>query len=124
MRISQNIAERFRLDFSKTTDPSELISHLRDGGAAIALVGIPEGERIGLFSEEGHYILLLSTDGRELCILDPYYYEGKFKIPERLGRINEDNFPFLYCDVNTLHSQTHRKEQKYFLFKRSKNSAQ
>lgn len=114
------IAEKFALEYLHTVELGEVIEHLRGGGVAIALVGVPEGERVGLFSEEGHYILLVSTDGKEFCILDPYHHEGKYERPERVGKINYDNFPFLYCDVNVLHAQTHRPTVKYFLFRRKR----
>lgn len=46
------IAEKFGLEYSHTVELSDLIEHLRCGGVAIALVGVPEGEKIGLFSEK------------------------------------------------------------------------
>ena len=114
------LAQRFGLDLSTSLDPCEVVEHLRRGGVAIALVGVPEGEKIGLFSEEGHYILLVSTDGKQFCILDPYYKEDKFDIPERAGKVNFENKPFIYCDVDILHSQTHRPTVEYFLLSRAK----
>ena len=42
--------------------------------------GIPVGKEISLFaSGTGHYILLVSTDGKDICILDPSYKEGKYE---------------------------------------------
>ena len=112
------IAEKFGLIYTKTNDLDEAITHLRDGGAIIAHVGIPDGAPIGLFTKSGHYIFLISTDGEEFCILDPSWSPEKYKIPERIGRVNEVNAPYLYCDVNTVHSETKPGRTKYHLFAR------
>lgn len=115
------IAEKFNIEYSKTSDLSEAISHLQKGGVIVVHVGIPEGKEIGLFTKSGHYMLLISTDGKEFCFLDPSYSEEKFKIPERAGRVNEDNAPYLYCDVSTMDSECKPGRVKYHLFGRVKN---
>ena len=114
------IAEKFGLIYTKTNDLDEAITHLRNGGVIIAHVGIPDGAPIGLFTKSGHYISLISTDGEEFCILDPSYSTEKYKIPERIGRVNEDNAPYLYASVNTVHSETKPGRTKYHLFARKK----
>ena len=83
-------------------------------------MGVPEGKETGLFTKVGHYILLVSTDDKEFCILDPNYSPEKFTIPEREGRVNTRNAPCLYCDVNTVDSETRPNRVKYFMFKRIK----
>lgn len=112
------IAEKFGLVYTKTNDLAEAVAHLQSGGAVIAHVGIPEGAPIGLFTKSGHYISLISTDGKDFCILDPSWSPEKYKIPERIGRVNEANAPYLYCDVNTVHSETKPGRTKYHLFAR------
>lgn len=114
------IAEKLGLTYSKTNDLDEAIAHLRAGGAIVSHVGIPKDASIGLFTKSGHYISLISTDGEEFCILDPSWSAEKYKIPERLGRVNEDNYPYLYCDVNTVHSETKPGRTKYHLFSRKR----
>lgn len=114
------IAERFGLEYTKTSELSEAIEHLRCGGKIIAHVGVPEGKEIGLFTKGGHYISLIATDGKEFTILDPSYTPEKFHIPEREGRVDDADAPFLYCDVNTVHSETKPGRVKYHLFKRKK----
>jgi hypothetical protein len=111
------IAEKFGLVYSNTESLDEAIEHLQNGGKIIAHVGHPEGKP-GLFTMRGHYITLISTDGEEVCILDPSYKEDKFTIPERVGKVNDKNAPFLYCDKNILHGET--KGHRYHLFSRVK----
>ena len=114
------LADKFNLEYSKTNELDEAIRHLQNGGSIIAHVGIPEGKEIGLFTKGGHYILLVSTDGKEFCILDPSYSDEKFKIPERCGRVNEENAPYLYCDVNTVFDEAKPGRIRYHLFARKK----
>ena len=116
------VAEKFGLDYSKTNDPAEAIRHLQNGGVAIVLVGIPTGKEKGLFTAFGHYMLILSTDGEEFCFLDPSYTEKKFKIPERAGKVNEENAPYLYCDVNTMDKECENIlfDGRYHLLSRKK----
>ncbi|MBE6645265.1 MAG: hypothetical protein E7612_07825 [Ruminococcaceae bacterium] len=112
------IAEKFDIEYSKTSDLAEAIAHLQNGGQIIAHVGIPEGQEIGLFTKGGHYISLISTDGKEFCILDPSYTPEKFTLPERAGKVDFSRAPFLYCDVNTVDAETKPGRVKYHLFKR------
>ena len=114
------VAERCGVEYSKTDDLNEAIAHLQSGGVIVVHVGIPEGKEIGLFTRGGHYMLIISTDGKEFCFLDPSYTPEKFTLPERIGRINSENAPFLYCDVETMHSETKPNRVKYHMFKRIK----
>ena len=118
--LGPTLAEKFGIEYSKTSDLNEAILHLQNGGVIIAHVGVPVGKEIGLFTKGGHYILLVSTDGKEFCILDPSYTPEKFTIPERAGKVNFENAPYLYCDVNTVDSEAKPDRIKYHLFKRTK----
>lgn len=114
-------AERFGLSLEKTNDLNEAIAHLQKGGKIIAHVGIPEGATIGLFTKGGHYVVLMDTDGEKFTILDPSYKTDKFDIPERQGRVDTSNAPFLRCPVETLDSETKPGKTKYYLFARKQN---
>ena len=118
--LSPVIAEKFGLDYYGTSDLSEAIACLQKGGAIVCHVGIPEGKEIGLFTNGGHYMALISTDGKEFCILDPSYTPEKYHIPEREGRVNDKNAPYLYCDVNVVDSETKPNRVKYHTFMRKK----
>lgn len=111
------IAEKFGLEYSNTESLEEAIAHLQCGGQVICLVGHPEGKP-GLFTMRSHFILLTATDGKEFCILDPSYTPEKFTTAERAGKVNFENAPYLYCDVNTVHGET--EGRRYHLFKRKK----
>lgn len=112
------IAEKFGVEYSKTSDLSEAIAHLQSGGVIVVHVGVPEGQEIGLFTKGGHYMLLIATDGKEFCILDPSYSDEKFKMPERVGRVDESRAPYLYASVETVDSECKVGKVKYHMFKR------
>ena len=114
------IAEKFDVEYTKTSDLSEAIRHLQEGGAIVVHVGVPVGKEIGLFTKGGHYMLLISSDGKEFCFLDPSYNEEKFKIPERAGRVDESKAPYLYAPVETVDSECKPDKVKYHMFKRKR----
>ena len=114
------IAKKFGIEYSKTSDTQEAIAHLRRGGVIVVHVGIPVGKEIGLFTKVGHYMLIISTDGEEFCFLDPSYTPDKYTIPERAGRVNIDKAPYLYCDVQTMESETKPGKVRYHMFNRKK----
>ena len=114
------IAEKYNLKYSYTSDLDEAIKSLQCGAHIIAHVGVPEGKKIGLFTKSGHYISLISTDGKEFCILDPSLSENKFEIPERVGKVNTKNAPYLYCDVNVVDGECAPGKIKYHVFQRKK----
>lgn len=114
------LAKIYNLNFKKTNSLKKAISHLRKGGHVIALVTVPKGQEVGLFTKKSHFINLVSTDGKDFCILDPSYEVDKYNIPERIGKVNENNLPFLYVDVNEVDYQAKKETYAYYLFSRKK----
>ena len=112
------VAEKFGLCYKGADELEEAIACLRDGGAVISRVGVPEGADKGLFTNGAHYILLVATDGREFCILDPSYTPEKFHTPWREGRVDDSHAPYLYADVREVHEDTRPGRTKYHLFTR------
>ena len=119
------IAEKFGLVYTQSNDIAEAIAHLQCGGKIVVHVGVPESAPIGLFTKRGHYMLLIDTDGKNICLLDPSYSPDKFTIPERIGRVNTEHAPFLYCDAAVLHSETKEGKGyvKYHMFARKTTSS-
>ena len=117
-----DIAEMYGLDYSYTNDLGEAVECLRSGGKIVVHVSIHEPGKLGLFTKGGHYMLLVSTDGKDFCILDPSYTPEKYLIPERAGKVDVSHAPYLYCDINTVHAETKVSDKypKYHLFKRKR----
>lgn len=95
------VAEKFGLTHRLSESKEEAIAQLRAGGRVIALVTKKPDGTPGLFTKRQHFILLVSTDGEQVCILDPYVYPGKFQEEGRAGKVREDA-PFLYCTWDVL----------------------
>ena len=54
-----------------------------------------------MFTHGGHYILVVSADDNEACILDPSYKEGKYEEPGRDGKARAVD-GFVYCSLKVL----------------------
>ncbi len=113
-RLSPAVAERFDLNYKPSDSLDEVLEALQKGGKVIIHV------QKGLFTASGHYMLLVSYDGEDLCILDPSYKPTKFATPEREGRVNEAHAPYLYYNAKLMHEETSEKHTKYHLFWREK----
>jgi hypothetical protein len=114
------LAERFGLDYARTHQKEEVISHLRSGGEAVVMVGNSEEEgRLGLFTQRKHYMLLLSIDEKEeVCFLDPAFAKGeKYDVPEHRDKVRVD-FPFLYAPLDLLMGESLNCKPRFSLFKR------
>ena len=95
------VAEKYGLTYDTTNDVKKLVEHLQRGGMAIANSGGDREGYVGLFTHGGHYITILSTDGKDACILDPSYKEGKYEEEGRQGKA-EVHEPFVYCSLDVL----------------------
>ena len=112
--LCPTVAERFNLKYTPSEDIQEAIACLQAGGKIIAHV------KKGLFTNGGHYICLVSTDGKDICILDPSYTPEKFHTPEREGRVDDTHAPFVYCPANVLHDETKDGRTKYHMLERKR----
>lgn len=111
------LAELYDLEYAATNDVDLLIAHLQKGGEAAINVGGDHDDHIGLFSHVGHYIVAVSCDGEEFCILDPSYKVGKFEEEGRKGKVRV-KYPFAYCAIEDLVADVQNRETPFYLFKR------
>ena len=115
MLLGPAVAEKFGLHFETTADISKMLDCLQKGGRAIINVGGSHDDYVGLYSKGGHYILGVSFDGKELCILDPSYKEAKYEVEPHFGKVRVD-YPFTYCAPQTIVDDTQNRETPYYLF--------
>ncbi len=108
------VAKKFELAYTNTADLDTVKRHLQAGGQVVARM------KKGLFTNGSHYILLTAFDGKDFCILDPSYKIDKFDTPERVGRVDTANAPYLYCPAETVHAETEDDFTKYHLFSRKR----
>ncbi len=114
------VAEKFGLIYRPSDDMDEVLSVLHSGGMAIAR---PYGDRegyTGVFSHAPHFVLIISADEKELCVLDPAPEAGKFEQPGRAGKIDSICQPFIYCTSSTLDEDCTDSSPRYYLFTRKR----
>lgn len=111
------VAEKFGLSYRGTDDIAEMEQHLRNGGLAIANSGGDREGYEGVFTHGGHYILVISTDGTKLCILDPALEPGKFDSEGRRGKVTVKE-PFVYCSYEVLKKDCENRSPAYHLLAR------
>ena len=111
------VADMFDLSFSYTNDIDTAIAHLQQGGRVVALVGGDRDGYIGLFCKRGYFMLLLSYDGEEFCIMDPALSDEKYAEEGKAGRVRIDK-PFIYSSKEEIMLATEEKKTRYYLFSR------
>lgn len=80
-------SKAFPLKYERKTGISSALSAVRYNKAfCIANVG-----KSGLFSDSGHYVLIVDVGQVYLSVLDPYLYDGKFSKPGRQGKVIVSN---------------------------------
>lgn len=109
------LAEKFNLHYKLSGSMDEAIRCLQEGGRVIINVGGSHDDYVGLYSKGGHYILAIAYDGKELCILDPSYKEAKYEIEPHFGKVRVD-YPFTYCQPQTIIDDTQNRETPFYLF--------
>ena len=111
------VAERYGLDYAHTRDIRRAIAHLRRGGCVIVVVDGDREGYCGLFAKVAHYMVLLSYDGKEFCILDPSLSETKYEEEGRVGRVRVE-WPFVYASKEEIMLATEKRAHRYYLFSR------
>jgi hypothetical protein len=111
------VAELYDLEYQFSDSAEELADWLAKGGEAVCnVMGKYEG-RGGLLSNGGHYVEIVSYDGKEVCILDPDFSEEKFQTEARKDRIRVAA-PFVYCSMEDLMFTAAYWSPKFYLFRR------
>lgn len=116
-RFAPVFAEKLGLTHKVSSDIADVHRCLRSGGSVVALVRGTEGDKIGLFSNGGHYINVIGIekDGR-LAILDPSLQPGKYDIPARKDKIEVKYGYLVLTGAETLKEAESDKYPPYYLF--------
>lgn len=80
-------------NYEYTTSINTALSYLRKGYYIIVSCGN------GLFTTNGHYIVLVGINNDTLSIYDTYMYNGKFDIPSRNGKVMISGNT-IYCSID------------------------
>lgn len=120
MRVMSNaIADKFGLGLSTTSDENTLLKHIKNGGMAIANVGGDRSGYTGVFSDGGHYIVVVGAVNDQVSIYDPGYYVGKFNKAGRKGKVWVDG-NVCKCNISVLATDTANRSPAYYLFSAKK----
>ena len=79
--------------YNYTTNLNTALDYLRQGYFVIVSCGN------GLFTTNGHYIVLVGINGDTLSIYDPYLYNGKFNTASRRGNVTVSGNT-VYCSIS------------------------
>ena len=78
--------------YNYTTSFNTAIDYLRKGYFVIVSCGN------GLFTTNGHYVVLVGINENTISIYDTYMYDGKFDIPSRKGKVSISGNT-IYCSI-------------------------
>ncbi|HIU43854.1 MAG TPA: hypothetical protein IAB67_06115 [Candidatus Ventrousia excrementavium] len=97
------------------TDMGVLSRALEQGSIAVANVGGDRTGHKGVFSDSGHYLVVLAEapDGR-LVLADPYLYAGKYDKPHR--QAVEVVNSLLYAPPDVVDKDAENRSPRYTVF--------
>lgn len=107
------IADEFDIEYTETSNFDTIINLLRNNNYIIASCGN------GLFTSNGHYIVLYGIDGDTIKIYDPYLYSGKFDVSTRRGKVVV-NGNTVYCSISNFKKYANYKQ--FFCYKYNPNA--
>lgn len=113
--LSRALARTYGLKVTETNSVDVMQSALEKGGIAIVNVGGNRGSYKGVFSDGGHYLIVLgqAPDGR-LMLVDPYLYAGKFDKPHR--KVVEVVGNLLYAAPDVVDRDADNRSPRYTIF--------
>lgn len=117
--LSKAIENDFGLRCTMTNNIDTLVKHMHSGGAAIANVSGNRTGYKGLFSDSGHFIVVIGHETNVLTIWDPGSYVGKYNKPGRAGRAMVDGNN-VYVAPSVLDADCLGSQPRYFLFSTNK----
>lgn len=104
--------------FTTTTSESELVNHIKKGGMAIC----NQGDTYNVFSTAGHYVIAYKMVGKNIEILDPQMYDGKYDAYKRPQRIVKKTTNGCVVSQTEMGKATADRNPAYFLVSYSKPS--
>lgn len=118
LAMADELCRRYPLTYELTNDAGKMLQFLKDKqGMVIANSGGNREDYTGVFTRGGHFIVLAEARGRQIVVLDPNLYEGKFEEPGREGKVTvEGNLAI--TDVHVITEDCSNRTPAYFLFRK------
>lgn len=113
--LAPAVCKKFDLFYALTNDCGRVLQFLQEGrGMAVANVGGDREGYAGVFSEDGHFIVLAAARGREITVLDPWREEGRFDRPGRRDKVRVEGTTF-FTDVAVIARECDNRTPAYTL---------
>lgn len=114
--LARRVGEKFGLSIGTTSSLSALRAHLAGGGLAVA-----NADGSGMFSDGGHFLVVLDEHDGLLTLVDPGYYGGKYgsRYPARQKAVKvlgTGTSVLLRCAPNVLDADCTGRSPRYYLF--------
>ncbi len=101
-------ADKYGIEFKQTSDISVAIDCISKGGKVVAST---PGGSTGLFSTNGHFVVLVGLANNTFTVYDSYLYKGKYDLSFRKGKASvSGNNVYVSVDI------TKSEIQQYFCF--------
>lgn len=97
--------------FVTTTSENQLVAHIKKGGIAIC----NQGDAYNVFSTAGHYVIAYKMSGKNIEVLDPQMYAGKYDAYNRPQRIVKKTANGCVVSVNQMGKATADRNPAYYL---------
>lgn len=107
------VADQFNIGYTETSNMDTMLNLLENNNYIIASCGN------GLFTSNGHYIVLYGIDGDTIKIYDPYLYAGKFTTSTRRNKVTVDGNT-VYCSIGNFKKYANYKQ--FFCYKYNPNT--
>ena len=101
-------ADYFGIEYSRASNLDSAINAVRNNNLVIVSCGK------GLFTSNGHFIVIVGIDGDMLRIYDPYLYNGKFNTNSRSGKVTVQGTT-VFCTISNF--RNYANSTNYFCFK-------
>lgn len=122
VRLAENLCRDFDIgDYYGFGNVDVLVDFLKKGWWAIANTDGNEGTQ-GVFSSDGHFVVLCGIDGATVKIIDPAWTETRYKGVYRRNLVTETDTPgLILSNVHTLHGDTVNRYPRYWVFRESED---
>lgn len=106
-------ASKYGIEFKQTGDANIALDCVKNGGMVVISA---KGSSTGLFSTNGHFVVLVGVNGDNYVIYDPDLYNGKYNINGRASKATV-NGKEIYVSI----SNTNQETRQYFCYYKPQN---
>ena len=107
------VADEFNMEYDETYSFDRALELVRNGSYVVASCGN------GLFTTNGHFVVIVGIDGETFRIYDPFLYNGKFNTPTRRGKVSVSGNS-VYCSVDNF--RRYANYSKFFSYKKGEKT--